>query len=155
MIIQVIIKFINILSLKTIITTFIFMGLAMALQEVYLFADGNNTIYSFLDSAIVKDNNKYCVLLALGLTIVFNMYISPTKTNLKINFNIVNIERRKKKKVDEEEEEMAKYKKKHCCCSFEGFIKHKCSLCTCITVIVISLAVATIISITTMTLIWK
>jgi hypothetical protein len=72
------------------------MGLAMALQEAYSITDGNNTVHSFLDFAIVykceggfynasqiltdKDSNKDCVwglmvLLALGLTNVFNIYI--------------------------------------------------------------------------------
>jgi hypothetical protein len=62
------------LSLKTIITSFIFVGLAMALQETYSFTNKNNTVHSFLDSSIVykceggfynasqiltdKDNNK-------------------------------------------------------------------------------------------------
>jgi hypothetical protein len=80
----------NMLSLKTIITSFIFMGLVMALQEAYSFTDGNNIVHSFLNSSIVykyeggfysasqilthKDNNKdyiwgLMVLLTLGLTI--------------------------------------------------------------------------------------
>jgi hypothetical protein len=41
------------LSLKTIITSLIFMGLVMALQEACSFTDGNNTVHSFLDSSIV------------------------------------------------------------------------------------------------------
>jgi hypothetical protein len=41
------------LSLKTIITSFIFMRLAIASQEAYSFTDGNNTVHSFLDSSIV------------------------------------------------------------------------------------------------------
>jgi hypothetical protein len=78
----------NMLSLKTLITSIIFMRLAMALQEAYSFTDGNNTVHSFLDSPIVykceggfystskiltnKDNNmdyiwELMVLLALGL----------------------------------------------------------------------------------------
>jgi hypothetical protein len=95
------------LSLKTIFTSFIFMGLAMTLQEAYSFADGNITIHSFLNSAIVhkyegefysasqiladKDNNRdyiwgLMVLLALGLTIVFNIYIILAETILKYRF---------------------------------------------------------------------
>jgi hypothetical protein len=64
--------------------------------------------------------------------------------------------RKKMKRLDEklqkEEEELAEYKKKHCCCCFEGFINHKCLLCTCITMILISLAVATVISMAMMAL---
>jgi hypothetical protein len=41
------------LSLKTLITSIIFMGLAMALQEAYSFTDENNTVHSFLDSSVV------------------------------------------------------------------------------------------------------
>jgi hypothetical protein len=88
------------LSLKTLITSFIFMGLVMALQEAYSFTDENNTVHSFLDSSIVykceggfysasqilanKDNNMdyiwgLMVLLALGLTMIFNIYIFPTE----------------------------------------------------------------------------
>jgi hypothetical protein len=88
----------NILSLKTIFTSFIFMGLAMALQKTYSFTDGNNTVHSFLDSSIVykceggfysisqiladKDIWGIMVLLTLGLTIVFNIYIFPTEAIL-------------------------------------------------------------------------
>jgi hypothetical protein len=93
------------LSLKT-ITSFIFMGLAMVLQEAYSFADGNNIVHSFLDFSIVykcergfynasqiladKNNNKdyiwgLMVLLILGLTIVFNIYIIPTEAILRIS----------------------------------------------------------------------
>jgi hypothetical protein len=43
----------NMLSLKKIVTSFIFMGLVMVLQEAYSFTDGNNTVHSFLDSSIV------------------------------------------------------------------------------------------------------
>jgi hypothetical protein len=88
------------LSLKTIITSIIFMGLAIALQEAFSFIDGNNTVHSFLDYSIVykceggfysasqiladKDNNmdyiwRLIVLLALELTMVFNIYIFPTE----------------------------------------------------------------------------
>jgi hypothetical protein len=42
----------NMLSLKTLITSFIFMGLAITLQEAYSFTDGNNTVHSFLDSSM-------------------------------------------------------------------------------------------------------
>jgi hypothetical protein len=35
------------------ITSLIFIELAMALQKVYSFIDGNNTVNSFLDSAII------------------------------------------------------------------------------------------------------
>jgi hypothetical protein len=56
----------------------------------------------------------------------------------------------KMKKLDEElqkeEEEMSEYKKKYCCYCFEGFIKHRRLLCTCITMTLISLAVATVTS---------
>jgi hypothetical protein len=41
------------LSLKTIITSFIFMGLVMTLQEAYSFTGGNNTVHSFLGSSII------------------------------------------------------------------------------------------------------
>jgi predicted Abi (CAAX) family protease len=97
------------LLLRTIITSFIFMGLAMDLQEAYLFVDGNNTVHSFLDSSIVykceggfysasqiladKDNNMdyiwgLIVLLALGLTIVFNIYMFPTEAILRMFHHI-------------------------------------------------------------------
>jgi hypothetical protein len=79
------------------------MNLAMALQKAYSFINGNNTVHSFLDSSIVykceggfyntsqilanKDNNMdyiwgLMVLLALGLTMVFNIYIFPTEAIL-------------------------------------------------------------------------
>jgi hypothetical protein len=132
------------------------------------------------------------VLLTLGLTIVFNIYIIPTEAILRMLhhidfklgdltvwvkkksqkenrfkslFNIVNrliastkVSKKEEeiKKLDQglqkEEEEMAEYKKKYCYCCFEGFIKHKCILCTCITMILISLAVSTIISMAIMVL---
>jgi hypothetical protein len=81
------------------------MGLAMPLQEAYSFVDGNNTVHSFLDSGTVykceggfhssvqtlayKDNNKdyicgLMVLLALGLTVIFNIYIIPTEIILRV-----------------------------------------------------------------------
>jgi hypothetical protein len=40
-------------SIKT-ITSFIFMGLAMALQEAYSFTDGNNTVHTVFISGICK-----------------------------------------------------------------------------------------------------
>jgi hypothetical protein len=43
----------NMLSSKTIITSFIFMELAMVLLEVYSFIDGNNIVDSFLKFLIV------------------------------------------------------------------------------------------------------
>jgi hypothetical protein len=97
------------LSLKTLITSIIFMGLSMALQKAYSFTDDNNTDHSFLDSSIVykceggfycasqilanKDNNMdyiwgFMVLLALGLTMIFNIYIFPTETILRMIHHI-------------------------------------------------------------------
>jgi hypothetical protein len=204
----------NILSLKTLVTSIIFMGLIMALQETCSFVDGNNTVHSFLNSSIVykcegslystsqilanKDNIMdyvwgLMVFLDLGLTMVINIYIFPTEAILRMLhhidfklgdltvwakkksqeenrfkslFNIVNRlntstkgsekEKEEMKKLDQElqkEEEMSEYKKKHCCCCFEGFLKHKYLLCTCITMILISLAVATTISMPVMALI--
>jgi hypothetical protein len=85
------------------------MGLTMALQEAYSFIDGNNSVHSFLDSKIVykcegrfyiaaqiladKDNSMdyiwgLMVLLALGLTMIFNIYIFPTKTILRMLHHI-------------------------------------------------------------------
>jgi hypothetical protein len=97
------------LSIKTIITLFIFMRLAMVLQEAYSFADENNTVHSFLNSSINykceggfyntsqiladKDNNMdyiwgLMILLALGLTMIFNIYIFPTEAILRMLHHI-------------------------------------------------------------------
>jgi excinuclease UvrABC ATPase subunit len=111
---------------------------------------------------------------------VFNIYIFPTETilqmlhhiNFKLGdftvcvkkksqeenrfkslFNIVNRLNTSTKVSEKEEEEMSEYKKEHCCFCFEGFLKHKCLFCTCITMILISLAVATTISMAVMALI--
>jgi hypothetical protein len=117
----------NILSLKTIITSFIFMGLAMTLQEAYSFTDGNNTVHFFLDSSIVykceggfysasqilaeKNNNMdyiwgLMVLLALGLTMIFNIYIFPMEAILRmlhhIDFKLGDLTVWVKKKSQEE-----------------------------------------------------
>jgi hypothetical protein len=102
---MIIIKISNILWLKTIITSFIFVELAMALQEAYSF----NSVHSFLDSAIVykceggfysasqiladKDNKKdyvweLMVLLTLGVTIVLNMYIISKEVILRMFYHI-------------------------------------------------------------------
>jgi hypothetical protein len=91
---------------------------------------------------------------------------SQEENRFKSLFNIINrlnvstkVSKKEEemKKLDEEiqkeEEEMAEYKKKHNCCCFEGFIKHKCLLCTCITIFLISLAITTIISMIIMALI--
>jgi hypothetical protein len=111
------------LSLKTIITSFIFMGLAIALQEAYSFTDGNNTVHSFLDFSIVykceggfysvlqiltdKDNNiDYIWGLALGIAIVFNIYIIPMETILRMIHHIdfilgdLVLKRNLKKRID-------------------------------------------------------
>jgi hypothetical protein len=102
------------LSLKTIFTSFIF-----RLR--------NNTVHSFLDSEIVykcegdfysasqilanKDNNinyiwGLMVLLALKLTLIFNIYIFPTETILRmlhhINFRLEDFSLWIKKKSQEE-----------------------------------------------------
>jgi hypothetical protein len=75
----------------------------------------------------------------------------------KLNTSVkVSEEEKKMKKLDEElqkKKEMTEYKKKNCYCCFQGFIKHKCLLCICITMILISLVVVTIISMATMALI--
>jgi hypothetical protein len=80
---------------------------------------------------------------------------SQEENRFKSLFNIVNRlntstkvsekEEEEMKKLDQElqkeEEKRSEYKKKHCCCCCEDFLKHKCLLCTCITMILISLAV--------------
>jgi hypothetical protein len=133
------------------------------------------------------------VLLAVGLTILFNLYICLTKITLKllhgIQFQVKSLtfglKRSDKKaksfemltkasvkilegdslskveegeieKINKEEEELKKLGKeednKFPCC-FEGFLKHKCLLCWCISSIIISLTIATVISITLMAII--
>jgi hypothetical protein len=59
-------------------------------------------------------------------------------------------------KINKEEEKLKKLEKeednKFPCC-FEGFLRHKCLLCWCICSIIISLAIATVISIALMAII--
>jgi hypothetical protein len=56
-------------------------------------------------------------------------------------------------KINKEEEELKRLEKeednKFPCC-FESFLRHKCLLCWCISSIIISLAIATVISIALM-----
>jgi hypothetical protein len=131
------------------------------------------------------------LLLAIGLTILFNLYICPTEVILRlfhgIQFQvkslIFGLKRNDKKaksfellvkasvkmlegdslskiegeieKINKEEElkrlEKAEDNKFPCC--FEGFMRHKCLLCWCISSIIISLAIATVISIALMAII--
>jgi hypothetical protein len=132
------------------------------------------------------------VLLAIGLTILFNLYICPTEVILRLlhgiqfqvkslTFGLKRIDKKAKSfellakasvkmlegdslsKVEEgeiekinKEEELKRVEKeednKFPCC-FEGFLRHKCLLCWCISSITISLAIATVISIALMAII--
>jgi hypothetical protein len=100
----------KLMSLKTIILPLILMGSILALQEVLTFEEEDNkTIHYFSDSgALFKcEGNFYSagqilalkdteldwiwilmVLLAIGLTILFNLYICPTEVILRLLYGI-------------------------------------------------------------------
>jgi hypothetical protein len=74
----------------------------LALQEAIPFKDGNLTVYSFLNTALIykckgdfynavlisriKDNNirLLCLILIIGLTLLFNSYIIPRELILRL-----------------------------------------------------------------------
>jgi hypothetical protein len=132
------------------------------------------------------------VFLAIGLTILFNLYICPTEVILRllhsIQFQVKSltfglrrsdkkaksfellakalvkmlegdslskIEEGEIEKINKEEElkRLEKEKDNKFPCYFEGFMRHKCLLCWCISSIIISLVIATVISIALMAII--
>jgi hypothetical protein len=193
----------------------ILMGSILALQEALTFEEeGNKTIHYFSDSEtlfkceggfynvcqilVLKDTELewmwiLMILLAIGLTILFNLYICSTVVILRLlhgiqfqvksltfglkrsdkkakSFDLLGkasvkmlegdslskIEEGEIKKINREEEKLKRLEteedNKFPCC-FEGFLRHKCLLCWCISSIIISLAIATVISIALMTII--
>jgi hypothetical protein len=70
--------------------------------------------------------------------------------------SLLKVEESEIEKINREEEELKKLEKeednKFPCC-FEGFLRHKCLFCGCISSILISLAIATVISIALMNII--
>jgi hypothetical protein len=191
------------------------MSSILALQEALTFEEEvNKTIHYFSDSEtlfkceggfysagqiLALKNTELdwiwvlMVLLAISLTILFNLYICPTEVILRllhdIQFQVKNltfglkrsdkkaksfellakasvkmlegdslfkIEEGEIEKINKEEEELKRLEKeednKFPCC-FEGFMRHKCLLYWCISSIIISLAIATVISIALMAII--
>jgi hypothetical protein len=205
----------GLMSIKTTSFLLFLVGLVLALQEALTFEEeGNKTVHHFSDTETlfkceggfysggqtlaIKDKELdwiwiLMVLLAVGLTILFNLYICPMEVILRllhgIQFQIKNLtfglKRSDKKaknfemlakasvkmlegdslskveegeieKINKEEEELKRLEKEEdnespCC--FEGFLRHKCLFCWCISKILISLEIATVISIALMVII--
>jgi hypothetical protein len=204
----------KLLSLKTLVLPLILISSILDLQEALTFEEANKTIHYFSDSEslfkceggfysagqilALKDTQLdwiwvLMVLLAIGLTILFNLYICSTEVILRLlhgiqfqikslTFGVKRSDKKEKsfellakasvkmlegdslskieegeiEKIKKEEEELKRLEKeednKFPCC-FEGFMRHKCLLCWCISSIIISLAIATVISIALMAII--
>jgi hypothetical protein len=199
---------------KIVLFSLFLMSSVLALQEALTFEEeGNKTINYFSDAETLfkceggfyssgqtlalKDKELdwiwiLMVLLAIGLTILFNLYICPTEVILRlfhgIQFQVKSLTfglKRSDKKVKSfemltkalvkmlegeflskvekgeiekinKEEELKRLEKeennKFSCC-FECFLRHKCLFCWCVSRILISLTITTIISITLITII--
>jgi hypothetical protein len=92
-------------NITNILKLLIYYSTIFALQEATIFKDGNITVHSFLDTALIykckgdfynvvpitriEDNNIKLlwftmIILIIGLTMLFNSYIVPTELILRI-----------------------------------------------------------------------